>query len=147
MVFISLTSWLSSKWFFFLLFKAEDVSPCLRALEINMRHVGFEIHLRTPTCKRLCLIFLSGCREEMQSEMHPRCIRDPHQYSYQVILKLLKTEVIRNMLFSSSGFISLRPLNSQTVGQGKQPYRSPKVYRVSYFRSTWKNAWISAVEM
>ena len=26
-------------------------------------------------------------------------------------------------------------------------YRSPKVYRVSYFRWTWKNAWISAVEM
>ena len=51
---------------FFLLFKAEDVSPCLCALEINMRHVGFEIHLRTPTCKHLCLIFLSGCQEEMQ---------------------------------------------------------------------------------
>ena len=51
---------------FFLLFKAEDVSPCLRALEINMRHVGFEIHLRTPTCKRSCLIFLSGCQQEMQ---------------------------------------------------------------------------------
>ena len=55
--------------------------------------------------------------------------------------------MIRTKLSSSSGFISLGPLNFQTVGLGKQPYRSPKVYRVSYFRSTWKNAWISAVEM
>ena len=29
-----------------------------------MRHVGFEIHLRTPTRKHLCLIFLSSCQEE-----------------------------------------------------------------------------------
>ena len=40
LVFISLRSWRSSKWFFFLLSKAEDVRPCLRALEINMRHVA-----------------------------------------------------------------------------------------------------------
>ena len=51
---------------FFLLFKEEDESPCLRALKINMRHVGVEIHLITPTCKHLCLIFLSGCQQEMQ---------------------------------------------------------------------------------
>ena len=31
-----------------------------------MRHAGFEIHLRTPTCKHLYLIFLSGCQEEMR---------------------------------------------------------------------------------
>ena len=31
-----------------------------------MRHAGFEIHLRTPICKHLCLIFLSGCQEEMR---------------------------------------------------------------------------------
>ena len=31
-----------------------------------MRHVGFEIHLRTPTRKHLCLIFLSSCQEEMR---------------------------------------------------------------------------------
>ena len=132
-MFISLTSWLSSKWFYFLLFKEEDLSPCLRALEINMRHVACEIHLRTPTRNHLCLIFVSCFQEEM------RFIGNN--------FKWLKTEVIRNMLFSSSGFISLRPLNSQTVGQGKQPYRSPKVYRISHLRSTWKNAWNSAVEM
>ena len=98
-----------------------------------MRHVGVEIHLRTPTCKHLCLIFLSGCQQEMQ----PRP---------QIVLKWLKTKVVRNNLFISSGFISLWPLNSQTLRLGKQPYQSPKVYRVSYFRSTWKNASISAVD-
>ena len=37
------------------------------ALTINVRHVGFEIHLRTPACRHLRLIFLSGCQKEMQS--------------------------------------------------------------------------------
>ena len=87
----------------------------------------------------ICLIFLSGCQEEMQSR--PALIFIENHF------EMFKKEMIRTKLSSSSGFISLGPLNFQTVGLGKQPYRSPKVYRVSYFRSTWKNAWISAVEM
>ena len=47
-------------------FKAEDKARVVRVLKIDMRHVGFEIHLRTPTGKHLCLIFLFSCQEEMQ---------------------------------------------------------------------------------
>ena len=47
-------------------FKAEDKARVVRVLKIDMRHVGFEIHLRTPTRKHLCLIFLSSCQEEMR---------------------------------------------------------------------------------
>ena len=93
-MFISLTTWLSSKWFFFLLFKAEDVSPVyvpwksiwgmldLRSIW-ELPHVNVYVWYSFPAVEK-------------------RCNRDPHQYSYQVILKWLKTEVIRNMLFSSS---------------------------------------------
>ena len=47
-------------------FKAEDKARVVRVLKIDMRHVGFEIHLRTPTRKHLCLIFLSSFQEEMR---------------------------------------------------------------------------------
>ena len=136
----SLTSLLSSNEFFLWLSKRKTHAGVLFALTINVRHVGFEIHLRTPACRHLRLIFLSGCQEEMQSR--PALIFIENHFE-----TVKKREVIRTELSNSSGFISLEPLNSQTVGLGKQPYRSPKVYRVSYFRSTWKNAWISAVEM
>ena len=47
-------------------FKAEDKAHVVRVLKIDMRHVGFEIHLRTPTRKHLYLIFLSIFQEEMR---------------------------------------------------------------------------------
>ena len=50
-------------------FKAEDKARVVRVLEIDMRHVGFEINLRTPTRKHLCPIFLSSCQEEMRPRL------------------------------------------------------------------------------
>ena len=45
-------------------FKAET-KPVLY-VSWKLRHVGFEINLRTPTRKHVCLIFLSSCQEEMR---------------------------------------------------------------------------------
>ena len=52
---------------FLWLLKRKAQARVVCALIINIRYVEYEIHLRTPSCKHLCLIFLSGCQEEMQS--------------------------------------------------------------------------------
>ena len=108
-MFISLTSWLSSKWFSFLLFKEEDLSPCLRALEINMRHVGCEIHLRTRTRNHLCLIFLSCCQEEMRPR--PALIFIANNFE---MVKKRKGSRITSLVYqgsSVSGHWILKPLD------------------------------------
>ena len=90
-------------------FKAEDKARVVRVLKIDMRHVGFEIHLRTPTRKHLCLIFLSSCQEEMRPR--PALIFIANHFE---MVKKRKGSGITSLVYqgsSVSGHWILKPLD------------------------------------
>ena len=90
-------------------FKAEDKARVVRVLKIDMRHVGFEIHLRTPTRKHLCLIFLSSCQEELRPR--PALIFIANNFE---MVKKRKGSRITSLVYqgsSVSGHWILKPLD------------------------------------